>query len=340
MNGLWNTAERKNWPMSPINPGSRAVGLSPLAGVSDLAFRRICYEYEADFSTTEMVSAKGLYYDNQRTGSLLLTAKGHKKVGCQLFGREPEIFSKVIKEVINPREDFSFIDLNLGCPAPKIVKNGEGSALMLEPGKVADLVSTMVKASNKPVSVKFRLGFDDDHINYREIGRIAQEEGASFVCLHARTREQMYSGRADWAAIGRLKADLAIPVVGNGDVTFPEEAAAMFDLTGCDAIAIGRGAMGNPFLFSQIHRFQATGHFDPVSWAERYETMLRHYDYLREDKGDRVALLEMRKHIGWYLGGLPGQAACKRLVNQAESRERLLGILADMDRLVREKAYK
>lgn len=318
--------------MELFKEGNPIFGLSPLAGVSDLAFRKICFEKGADFAVTEMVSAKALYYGNRKTEDLLKIDPTETQVGCQLFGSEPEIFMSVIKNKINPRDDIDWIDLNLGCPAPKIVKNGEGSALMKDPKLVGRIVKSMVQASNKPVTVKLRLGFDDRSINYLEIGKIAEAEGASSLTLHARTREQMYAGHADWEAIGRLKESVSIPVIGNGDVRSPEDAEKLLDQTGCDGIAIGRGATGRPFIFEQIKTYRQTGHYEEPSMDQIIDLMKRHYRYELEDKGDRLGLLNMRKHIAWYIGGMPGSAKCKDAVNRAQTKEEVFEIIEDFSK--------
>ncbi len=330
MKERWTTAARKKRLMKLSDGQVVEIGLSPLAGVSDLAFRSLCVEKGADFAVTEMVSAKALYYDNRKTRELMKLADNEKRTSLQLFGSEPKIFAQVIREELNGIEGFATIDLNLGCPAPKIVNNNEGSALMKDPLLFAEIVRSMVKASRIPISVKFRLGFDDDHINFLEIGRIAQEEGASFVTLHARTREQMYSGRARWEAIGQLKAALSIPVIGNGDVTTPEEAKQMLDLTSCDGIAIGRGAQGNPFIFKQVKDYLQSGTYHEVTPKERLAMMIRHFDFTVEEKGERIGLLEMRKHLGWYLDYFANRSNLKRRVNAAETIKEVKAIIEEL----------
>lgn len=303
------------------------VGLSPLAGVSDVAFRMLCAEQGCDFAVTEMVSAKGLYYQDARSEKLLETNAREGAVGCQLFGSEPEILAAVIRNRINPRVDLQWIDFNMGCPAPKITKNGEGSALMNNPLLAGRLFRSMVQAANKPISVKFRLGWDENAKNYVEIGRIAEEEGVSFVTLHGRTTRQMYSGKADWTAIARLVDTLQIPVIGNGDVKTPEDAFRMVSETGCSGVAIGRGAMGNPFIFHQIRQLRDTGRWMPATLEERFSIIERHYRAELAVKGERIALLEMRKHVAWYLAGLPGSARVKQQINQTTDQESVFDFL-------------
>lgn len=330
MKEQWSTGERKKRLMTLSSRKKIEIGLSPLAGVSDLAFRSLCMDQGADFAVTEMVSAKALYYDNWKTRELMKLADNEKKTSLQLFGSEPAIFETVIKEQLNHLEGFYTLDLNLGCPAPKIVNNNEGSALMKDPALVAQLIRTMVQSSKLPVSVKFRLGFDEDNINYLEIGKIAQEEGATFVTLHARTREQMYTGKADWGAIAQLKETLSIPVIGNGDVKSPEDAKEMLDLTSCDGIAIGRGALGNPFLFKQIKDYLEKGEYEAVDPKDRLDMMVSHFDFALHEKQERIGLLEMRKHLGWYLDYFDHKASLKRRVNVAESREEVMVIIEEL----------
>lgn len=287
--------------------------LSPLAGVTDKSFRSICRDNGVDYSYTEMVSAKGLLYSDRKTKELLDTYEGEES-GIQIFGSDPEIISKVIKERIN-HLNFSSIDLNMGCPAPKIFKNGEGSALMRSPELVKRIVFAMREATDLPISVKFRLGVDGDHINYLEIGKICQDYGADKVTLHARTREQMYGGKADWDAIKNLKESLRIKVVGNGDVFSPEDAIKMMDYTGVDEIAIGRGSMGNPFIFRQIKDFAKKGTYDKVSINKVIDTILEHYRRLLINKPERISINEMRKHIAWYIKGFRGSNIVKNKIN-------------------------
>lgn len=289
--------------------------LSPLAGVSDKAYRMLASKFGAGYTYTEMVSAKALYYGDRKTKTYMEVHPEEGPLGIQLFGSEPEIFEVVLREIINPREDFCSVDLNMGCPAPKIVKNGEGSALMKNPKLVAKLVRTMVKTSNKPVSVKFREGFTEDDKNFLEIGKICQEEGAAYVTLHARTRELMYAGHANWESIAKLKDALEIPVVGNGDVFSYADAKRMEEETNCDAIAIGRGAMGNPFLFRQLKN----GEDVPPTIDEILDVALYHLKEECKFREERVAVLQMRKHLSWYFKGIPGGAKMRNAIFNANS---------------------
>ncbi len=302
------------------------VTLAPLAGVSDMPFRELCFSWGADGATTEMVSAQAIFYGNHRTEDLL--EKGEEgSLTLQLFGKNPDILSQVIRTHFNEDPRFSAIELNMGCPAPKIVKNGEGSALMKNPLLVGRILGAMVQTSSKPVHIKMRLGWDETSINYLEIAHIAEEEGISQITLHARTREQQYSGQADWSAIARLKEEVRIPVVGNGDVDTPERALAMVQNTGCDGIAIGRGAMGNPFLFQEIKSYLKHGSYARPSIDVVIETLKKHYEKEVRMRGETRALLEMRKHIAWYIAGTYGAGKTKAKIMTAETKKEVFSIL-------------
>ncbi len=291
------------------------VGLSPLAGVSDRTFRSLCFAQGCDFAVTEMVSARALAYEDARSLHLLEKGPQEGRLLVQLFGSDPKDFETALRKHPSVFARFDGIDLNMGCPAPKITKNGEGSALMKEPMRAARIVRTLVRCAAVPVSVKFRLGWDEAHQNYIEIGKMAQEEGSSHVTLHGRTTTQQYAGKADWVAVAALVDALSIPVFGNGDVDSPEQAEARLLETGCYGIAIGRGALGNPFLFRQICSYRETGRYEPVCRKERLNFLEALYRGEIAQKGHRVAVLEMRKHIGWALTGLVGSAAVKREIN-------------------------
>lgn len=294
-------------------PVSAFVSLAPLAGVSDRCFREICFQCGCEEATTEMISAQALLYDSARTEHML--EKGEEgKLTVQLFGKDPCVLAKVIRTRFNADDRFQAVELNMGCPAPKIVRNGEGSALMRDPKQAQTLFHAMVQASTKPVYVKMRLGWDASSINYLTLAHIAEEEGIARVTLHGRTREQMYAGKADWEAIARLKDALHVQVVGNGDVTTPEEAIKMETWTGCDGIAIGRGAMGNPFLFRQIHEYRMTGSYAPVSVDEVLDVLLDHYEREIACRGEQRAILEMRKLMACYLAGFHGSARTKAAI--------------------------
>ena len=279
----------------------------------------------------EMISAKALQYKNKNTKVLLAIHPQEYPVSLQLFGSDPKIISEQAKRI----EDlpFQILDINMGCPVPKVVKNGEGSALMKNPKLVFEIVSQLVKAIEKPVTVKIRKGFDDDHINAVEIAKIIEEAGAAAVAVHGRTREQYYSGKADWEIIRQVKEAVSIPVIGNGDVTSGEKAIAMREQTGCDGVMIARGAQGNPWIFSELLEYERTGRLpDRPDVEEIKQTMLRHARLQIEYKGDFTGIREMRKHVAWYTKGLKGSAKLREEINRVESYQELEELLFQLDR--------
>ncbi|MBQ6608118.1 MAG: tRNA dihydrouridine synthase DusB [Firmicutes bacterium] len=284
--------------------------LAPLAGITDGAFRRICFQMGAAMACSEMVSAKGLFYGDKKTGKLLEILPGEGPVGYQIFGHEPDIMAFAAREL--EKYDNAFLDINMGCPVPKIVKNHEGSYLMKDPDLCFDLVQACVKNTAKPVTVKIRAGWDTDHINAAEVAGACESAGAAAVAVHGRTREQYYSGKADWSVIAAVKRAVSrIPVIGNGDVMSRADGIRMMEETGCDLVMIGRGALGNPWIFDKDHE----GRPSP---EELKAVMLRHLTDTAELKGDHIAVLEMRKHVGWYLKGRPGAAAFRDEVNRID----------------------
>ncbi len=300
--------------------------LAPMAGVTDEPFRRLCKEQGAGLLCMEMISAKALMYKNKNTKALLQIHPDEYPVSLQLFGSDPEIISEQAKRI--EHLPFQVLDINMGCPVPKVVRNGEGSALMKQPELVYEIVSQTVKAISKPVTVKIRKGFDDDHVNAVEIAKIIEEAGASAVAVHGRTREQYYSGKADWDIIRQVKEAVSIPVIGNGDVTSGESALAMREQTGCDGVMIGRGAQGNPWIFSALLEYEKTGVMPPRPDNKMIkETMLRHARLQIEYKGDFTGIREMRKHVAWYTKGLKGSSKLRDAINQVESYEELVALL-------------
>ena len=293
------------------------VFLAPLAGVSDVAFRILASEMGASMTFTEMVSIKGMYYENDNTSIITYIDKREGPVGLQVFGSDENIMADVIYQ----------LDLNLGCPAPKIVKNHEGSYLMRDPKKVKSIVESMVKNSKVPVSVKIRLGFDDSNKNFLEVADAIVEAGAYMITLHARTREMFYSGKADWTAIKALKNHVPIKVVGNGDVCSVEDYVRMKEETGVDAVAIGRHALGNPFIFKQIKDFNLTKKYSNPTLEEVIETIKRHYELELEFKPERIAIREMRKNILWYLKGFKDSNKVKNNINTLTNINEIFEVL-------------
>lgn len=296
--------------------------LAPMAGVTDLPFRLICKEKGAGLLGMEMVSAKAIYFNNKNTLDLMEIHPEEIPVSLQLFGSDPDIISEMAKQI--EHRPFSILDINMGCPVPKVVNNGEGSALMKNPGLVEEIVTKTVRAISKPVTVKIRKGFDDEHVNAVEIAKIAEASGAKAVAVHGRTREQYYAGEADWDIIAKVKAAVKIPVIGNGDVTDIDSALQLFEQTGCDGIMIGRGARGNPWIFEELNHYMQTGEKLPrPDIGEIKKTILHHAELQLKYKGEYTAVREMRKHVAWYTGGLPHSASLRRRVNEIETIEAL-----------------
>lgn len=295
--------------------------LAPMAGYTDAAFRSLCVEQGAALTYTEMISAKALYYKNKNTKPLLQVAPNEGPVALQLFGNEPELLAE---EALKLEEGpYAMFDVNMACPVPKVVNNGEGSALMLEPRKVEDIIKTMVSRLHKPVSVKIRKGFDDAHVNAVEIARIAEGSGAALIAVHGRTREQMYHGRADYDIIRQVKEAVSIPVLGSGDIYSREDAERMIKESGVDGVMIARGARGNPWIFRKI---PDPGYPGP-SPAEIREMILRQLQLMTENGEEGSAVRQMRKHVGFYSAGLANATAIRREINQCETREEFVKTL-------------
>ncbi len=302
------------------------LALGPMAGVTDLPFRCLCKEQGASLIYTEMVSAKGIHYNNKNTKSLLETAESERPVALQLFGENAEIMSEVAKRI--EELPFDILDINMGCPVPKVVNNGEGSALMKDPKKAGQIIEAIAKAIRKPVTVKIRKGFGKDDCTAPELARIAEESGAAAVAVHGRTREQYYSGKADWEVIRKVKEAVNIPVIGNGDIFTPEDAKRMLDFTGCDGLMLARGVQGDPWLFARVNHYLETGELLPKPpMSELIETILRHAELQLEFKGEYLGMREMRKHVAWYTTGYPHSAKLRVKVNAVETMAELRTLL-------------
>jgi nifR3 family TIM-barrel protein len=294
------------------------VVLAPMAGVTDLPFRLLCKENGCGYLYTEMVSAKAILYNNKNTEALLTVTEGENPIAVQLFGSDPQIMADMAKRL--EERPFDVIDVNMGCPVPKVVNNGEGSALMKDPVLVGKIVEAMANAVKKPVTVKIRAGFNSQSINAPEIAHIIEESGGAAVAVHGRTREQYYSGKADWDVIAQVKANVKIPVIGNGDIQNGQDAVEMMNRTGCDGVMIGRGARGNPWIFGQINEYLASGkEMTPPSMQEIHDMILRHARMLIEAKGEYTGIREMRKHFAWYTAGMKHASGLRNEVNHVES---------------------
>ena len=304
------------------------VFLSPMAGVTDLPFRTICKEKGCGMLYTEMINAKALCYDDENTKKMLRMDKDEHPVAVQIFGSDPEFMGKAA--IIMNQYPNEILDINMGCPAPKVIKNGDGSALMRNPKLAAEVLTAVVKNSEKPVTLKIRTGWDDDSVNAVEIAKIAEECGISALAIHGRTREQFYSGKADWDIIAEIKQAINIPVIGNGDVFEVEDAVNMLEKTKCDAIMIGRGAQGNPWIFNRINHYMKTGEILPEpTLEEKITTAIRHMNLAVAEHGDYVAVREMRKHIGWYLKGLKNSAKYRDQINKITDYKEVIAMLEE-----------
>lgn len=302
------------------------VALGPMAGVTDLPFRTLCKECGADLIYTEMVSAKGIMYNNKNTEALLRVEESERPVALQLFGEDPKIMAEQAKRI--EERNFDILDINMGCPVPKVVNNGEGSALMKIPEKVGKIVHAVSSAISKPVTIKIRKGFSKDDANAPLVAKIAEEAGAAAIAVHGRTREQYYSGKADWDIIKQVKEAVKIPVIGNGDIFTPQDAARMLEETGCDGVMVARGVQGNPWLFGQIKAYLEDGTILPKPDIDTVvEMILRHAEIHVGYVGEYAGIREMRKHVAWYATGFKGASKLRGAVNEVETMEQLKELL-------------
>lgn len=299
--------------------------LAPMAGITNLPFRLLCKEQGCSLVYTEMISAKGLYFEDKKTKELMKTVEKEKPIGIQIFGSDPQIMSEIVKKYIN-LSSFDLIDINFGCPAPKIVKNGDGAALLRRPQLIGEIIHNVVKVSEKPITIKIRTGWDNDSINAVEVAKISQQAGANAITVHGRTREQFYTGRADWSIIKQVKNNVDIPVIANGDVTCVEDVKNIENTTSCDGVMIGRAAMGNPWIFDEVSTDKISSN-KIISYNDKINMAIRHMEMMLSIKPEKVVLGEIRKHISWYTKGLRNSTVIRNSINKTNSCSEIRDIL-------------
>jgi tRNA-dihydrouridine synthase B len=304
------------------------VVLAPMAGITDITFRTICKSFGVGLVYTEMISAKGLYYKDIKTEQLMKINEENRPVSLQIFGSDPDIMAYVVENYINERKDIDIIDINMGCPAPKIVKSGDGCSLMKEPELAGKIMNKIKKVSNKPVTAKFRSGWDDRNLNAIEFAKILEYNGADLLAVHGRTREQFYSGKADYNIIRDVKNNVKIPVIGNGDIFKPEDAVDMIEHTNCDGVMIGRGILGNPWLImNTIKILNNDYNFYEVKPEDKIEMLMKHVEMLKNELNEKLAVLEMRKHAGWYIKGMKNSSEIRSKINKIIKADELFDVL-------------
>lgn len=312
----------------------KEIMLAPLAGVTDTAFRIVCEKNGCDKTFTEMVSVNALAFDNRATADIMFISDLEKNANIQIFGSDIDKIKKVVEEKINPITNIKEISFNMGCPAPKIFNNGEGSAILKNPHQVYKITKTLRESTDKIINIKYRLGVDDDSINYIENGQAMEEGGADYLILHARTRKAMYSGHADWQAIKKLKENVNIPVIANGDIFTPEDFIKAMEITGADGAMIARGAMGNPFIFRYIKEYLEKGSYEKVSFDEIISQIKEHYELALEFKDERLVINQMRKHVGWYIKGLYMSSEYRDRVNKIHTSKEIFDLLDEYRKIL------
>ena len=312
----------------------KKIMLAPLAGVTDSAFRIVCEKNGCDKTFTEMVSVNALAFDNRATQEIMFISDMEKNANMQIFGSDIDKIKRVVEEKINPLENIKEISFNMGCPAPKIFNNGEGSALLKDTNKVYKITKALRESTDKIINIKYRLGVDDESINYIENGKAMEEAGADYIILHARTRKAMYSGHADWQAIKKLKEAVNIPVIANGDIFTPEDYIKVMDLTGADGAMIARGAMGNPFIFRYIKEYLKNGSYKKVSFEDILKQIKEHYELALKFKDERLVINQMRKHVGRYIKGLYMSSEYRDKVNKIHTSEEIFALLDEYRKIL------